>query len=154
MIYVVTRREFWSASRTIPRFAATAALLGSAGALAIISATGGAPPVPLICIVIAAAFLRLMADTALYERRLDQQATQCSRSADLLTGPLSTWNSAQALAAMLGGVVLPVIMLELPQFAFAVGTQAVVLLVVAELIQRGLFFAAAVGPRMPGVSHP
>jgi formate dehydrogenase iron-sulfur subunit len=154
MIYVATRREFWSASRTIPRFAATAALLGSAGALAIIAATNTAVPSALIGVVIAAAIVRLLADTALYERSCNQQATQCSRSADLLTGPLSGWNSAQVLAAMLGGVVLPAIMLELPQLAFALAIAAVLLLLAAELIQRGLFFAAAVGPRMPGVSHP
>ena len=43
---------------------------------------------------------------------------------------------------------------ELPQFGLSLAVAAASLLVVAELIQRGLFFAAAVGPRMPGVSHP
>jgi DMSO reductase anchor subunit len=79
MIYVATRREFWSASRTIPRFAATAALLGSAGAWAVIAATSSATPPALIGFLIAAAFFRLLADTALYERRFDQPATQGSR---------------------------------------------------------------------------
>jgi formate dehydrogenase iron-sulfur subunit len=153
MIYVATRRQCWSASHTISRFAFTAALLGSAGALAIDAVTSGASSPALTGVVIAVAFVRLIADTTLYERRFDRQATERSRATDLLVGPLRHWNCAQALAAIMGGVVLPLTILEVPQFSAALATIAVVLLVAAELVQRGLFFAAAVGPQMPGVPH-
>jgi formate dehydrogenase iron-sulfur subunit len=153
MIYVATRREFWSARRTIPRFVITAALLGSAGSLLMMSATGEAISPALIGIVLAAAILRLMADISQYEWRFDEPATQCSRSTELLTKALRNWNHTQALAAMLGGVLLPLAMFELPLLTLPLSLASVVLLVAAELIQRGLFFAAAVGPRMPGVNH-
>jgi DMSO reductase anchor subunit len=153
MIYVATRREFWSARRTIPRFVVTAALLGSAGALLVMASTGEAIPPALIGAVLAATVLRLMADIAQYEWRLDAPATQCSRSTELLAGALRNWNHTQALAAMLGGVLLPLAMFELSQHTLPLAMASAVLLVAAELIQRGLFFAAAVGPRMPGVAH-
>ena len=153
MIYVATRREFWSARRTIPRFAFTAALLGSAGAVVVMAATGEAISPALIGVVLAAAVLRLMADISQYEWRFDEPATQCSRSTELLTGALRNWNHTQALAAILGGVLLPLAMFELSQLTLPLSIASVTLLVVAELIQRVLFFAAAVGPRMPGVTH-
>jgi formate dehydrogenase iron-sulfur subunit len=153
MIYVATRREFWSARRTIPRFIITAVLLGSAGALLVLSATGQAISPVMIGVVLAAAVLRLMADISQYEWRFDEPATQCSRSTELLTKALRNWNHTQALAAMLGGVLVPLAMFELPLLTLPLSIASLVLLVAAELIQRGLFFAAAVGPRMPGVNH-
>jgi DMSO reductase anchor subunit len=97
--------------------------------------------------------MRLMTDATVFERRIDDPLGQQSRSADLLTGALGKWNAAQALAAIFGGVILPLAVLELPRLAVGLSIAAALLLVTAELIQRGLFFAAAVSPRMPGVSH-
>jgi len=153
MIYVATGRECWGPRRTIPRFTLTAALLGAAGSLVVMVWFSQAISRPLIGVVVIAAILRLMIDISQYESRFNQAATQCSRSTDLLLGALRHWNQAQALAVMLGGVVLPLAMLVLPPWALPVAIASVALLMAAELIQRGLFFAAAVGPRMPGVTH-
>jgi Fe-S-cluster-containing dehydrogenase component/DMSO reductase anchor subunit len=142
MIYVATRRDFWTAGRTISHFVITAALLGPAAALAIIAACGAPIHPTLTSIVVGAALARLLSDTRLYD---------ISRSAELLTGPLSSWNSSQAIAAIVGGLILPLMMLEMPPLASALAIPMALLLTVAELIHRGLFFAAAVAPRMPGV---
>ena len=152
MVYVATRREMWNARRTIPRFAVTAVLLGLAGALAI-SSLSGAAPVMLAGAVILASLIRLMTDTATHEGGAGDQATEGSRASDLLSGSLSNWNFTQAFLALLGGIVLPVAMLELPRFGGALAIASAVILVLAELIHRGLFFAAAAAPRMPGVTH-
>jgi hypothetical protein len=60
---------------------------------------------------------------------------------------------AQGFAAIFGGWIGPLVALggyHSPSLAVFL----LVLLLAAELIQRGLFFAAAAPPRMPGVSQP
>jgi Fe-S-cluster-containing dehydrogenase component/DMSO reductase anchor subunit len=151
MIYVATQREFWSARRTLPRFLCTAALLGPAGALTVVALTRDSIPPTLIGITMAAALLRLLIDISAFQQSGDNECIQ--RSIDLLTGPLSTWNVLQATASLFGGVVLPLIMLNAPEFASALAMPTTIVLVASEFIQRGLFFAALVSPRMPGVQH-
>jgi hypothetical protein len=128
-------------------------LLGPAGSLVVLASFSQAIPSPLIGAVVIATVMRLLLDVSQYESHFSEPATQCSRSTELLFGALRYWNRAQALAAMLGGMVLPLAMFELPQLTFPLAIASLALLLTAELIQRGLFFAAAVGPRMPGVSH-
>jgi formate dehydrogenase iron-sulfur subunit len=151
MIYAATGREFWSAGRTIPRFLCTAALLGSAGVLAIVAVTASPIPTTLIVITLLAAFSRLLTDITLVQQSQQQMALQ--GSTDLLIGPLSYWNGLQALAVIAGGIVFPLIMLEVPQFASGLAAPTAIALVAAELIQRALFFMAVVSPRMPGASQ-
>ena len=154
MIYVATQREYWSAGRTIPRFLLTALLLGLGGALATQAIMTGEPPAKwLVALLIATAVLRLCRDIADFKELAAPEDSLIRRSIDLLTGPLHDWVLAQAVAVLVGGVLLPIVLLGLarPPLVFVLLSPA--LLVVAELIQRGLFFAAAASPRMPGVSH-
>ena len=150
MIYVATRRAFWSADRTIPRFAITAILLGSAATIAILASSGQQPPPLLVGLLIAAAVARLMRDAPAYRIR-GGETTELDRSAELLTRALSGWNHLQVTLAILAGIFVPLCWFGLPQLAQALAWPAALLLVAAEIIQRALFFAAVSPPRMPGV---
>lgn len=153
MIYAATGRRFWSAQHTIVRFLLSAAALGTAGSVAIGALQAQEASLPLTAAMLAATVLRTLADALGLQRLRTDSAAELARSYELLNGPLSIWNTLQASVAMLGGVVLPAVMLAAPQFAVQLALPAFVLLLAAELIQRGLFFAACISPGMPGVNH-
>lgn len=156
MIYVATQREIWSAARTIPRFFLTAGLLGVAGAAAMpMVVNGAAPPVWLPSALLVLTLVRLAQDVKVLQHReqgSEGEVSPLARSAELLRGPLQDWHLAQGLAAIGGGLLVPLC-------AFAgfsapwLSVVSLLSLIAAELIQRGLFFAAAAPPRMPGVNH-
>jgi Fe-S-cluster-containing dehydrogenase component/DMSO reductase anchor subunit len=142
MIYVATRREFWTARYTMLRFFITSVFLGLTGTLAVLAGMGVAVTPTLSGLIVPVALVRIFFDIRLYE---------ISRSAELLLGPLSRWNRLQAVTALLGGVILPLLILEAPQFSSPLTMALAPLLLAAELIHRGLFFAASDCPHMPGV---
>jgi DMSO reductase anchor subunit len=153
MIYVATQREFWSLRRTLPRFLLTAVLLGTSAAATILVASGADVPVWMLALVAAATAGRMVADLAVFRHLNRQDETQLSRSAELLTGPLVRWERGQALAGLLGGLLLPLIAIGQPEHAGSLVIAAAALVLGSELVQRGLFFAACSPSRMPGVHH-
>ncbi|MCI0357089.1 MAG: dimethyl sulfoxide reductase anchor subunit [Planctomycetaceae bacterium] len=152
MTYVATRRAFWSAGRTIPRFALTAIILGSAGIAAVLAQASQHPPPVLVGLLVAVVAVRLMCDAPTY-RIHDGEATELDRSAELLTRKLSGWNHLQVTIAIVAGIFMPLCWFGLPQLAPVLALPSAVLLVAAEVVQRALFFAAVSPPRMPGVRH-
>ncbi len=153
MIYAATRREFWSLRRTLPRFAITAALLGLAGLAVIQVMQPSDVPVWLLAAIAAATACRLIADHSIFRHLHVQDETPLSRSAELLTGPLVYWERCQALAALIGGILLPLIAIGQPDQTAPLVAVSSALVFTAEFVQRGLFFAAVSPPRMPGVNH-
>lgn len=170
MIYVFTRRECWSFSRVAMRFALSAALLGvSAAWMSILIATvlfpsddlltvarqGG----PLLGAVLAAiSALKLAWEAAIFRHLLTGRMTPLRRSALLLTRELSSVALARFALGLLGGIVMPLLLLNvLPSLSIGNTVQfaaMTVLLFLAsllgELLERYLFFAACAAPRMPG----
>ncbi len=153
MIYIATRREFWSLQRTLPRFVLTAVLLGTVGAATILAARGAEVPVWILVLVAAATAGRMVADLAVFRHLNQQDETPLSRSVELLTGPLVRWERGQALAALIGGLLLPLVATGQPELTPILVFTAAALVLFAELVQRGLFFAACSPTRMPGVHH-
>jgi formate dehydrogenase iron-sulfur subunit len=150
MIYVATQRACWSLRRTLPRFAITTALLGIAGTVLVTQSL--VPPSVLSACLMAATAARLVADThALHTE--DPASSGLAGTAELLTGPLRYWFDGQTVAAVTGGLVLPAAALLVPQLQSSALLLAALLICAAECVHRGLFFAAAVAPRMPGVPH-
>jgi Fe-S-cluster-containing dehydrogenase component/DMSO reductase anchor subunit len=153
MIYAATRRDYWRLARTLPRFAITTILLGLAG-IAVIDALAAGHVAPWLLLLIAAVTAcRLIADHAVFRHRDEQEETALWRSAELLAGPLAAWERGQGLAALIGGLLLPLIAVAEPEAAPALVAISAVLLLAAEFVARGLFFAAASPQRMPGVPH-
>jgi Fe-S-cluster-containing dehydrogenase component/DMSO reductase anchor subunit len=169
MIYVFTRRELWNFERTITRFALTAAVLGSATAwlsLLLLSRSVGsslatqllqtAGPFLTRGLVISS-MLKLGVDLLILRSLTDYRLTSLKRTALLVTGVLSPIAMARVAAGVLGGSVLPLMVLNAlreangPDLMITVSMAvAWIACVIGELLERYLFFAAVAAPRMPG----
>jgi Fe-S-cluster-containing dehydrogenase component/DMSO reductase anchor subunit len=171
MIYVFTQRECWSFLRVAVRFALTSALLGVAVVWLSILLMMLIRPAPelgelierngvLVCAaMIAITGAKLLWDAAIFRHLLYRRMTSLKRSAILMTRELSNFTLARFAAGVLGGIVLPAILVAslssaiasggLPKFVILTGMQFVAC-VVGELLERALFFTACAAPRMPG----
>lgn len=153
MIYAVTRREFWSLDRTLVRFGLTTVLLGTATLWMAVAWSGGSSILSqrLAQVVVGVAFLKLLTEAALYRHLLSPHVTTLGRSARLHVGPLARVTLGRNLCGVIGGLLLP-------WFALSQGstlspplvTISLMLLLIGELLERYLYFAAVSSPRMPG----
>lgn len=172
MIYVFTRREFWSFGRTAVRFTLSAAVLGiaatwlsilafelfaDASQAGLISQQTGPG---LVQALIATTATKLLFDAALLRHLWSRRPSPLKRSAQLLVGPLSSSSLARFAAGLLGGIVMPLFLWN----ELASGDPRGVFLVISvgllfaaclagELLERYQFFAACAAPRMPGQVH-
>lgn len=172
MIYIDTRREFWSPFRTATRFVGTSLVLGIPVALLIsLAAAAVASDLTIaqvlstfgwrLCQTLAlAAAVKLLFESTIFASLRSRSQTALKRSAMLLTGELSMTVTARFFFGILGGVLLPLILVGERQLAADAGFQplfvgVVSLLMLAlcftgELLERYLFFTAVVAPKMPG----
>ncbi|HEY5947967.1 MAG TPA: DmsC/YnfH family molybdoenzyme membrane anchor subunit [Kofleriaceae bacterium] len=142
LIYHVTRRAWWTASITGFKFFMTAALLGVASTLVLVPADVAAK---LSQLVVAAAVIKLLGELTVLVHLHDKRYTEQRRTAVLLVGDLRRWSVARIAALLLGGVLLPLV--GQPSLARAIASLA--LLLIGELLERMLFFAASSAPGMP-----
>jgi DMSO reductase anchor subunit len=166
MIYQSTRRPFWSAGRTVLRFFGSTAVLGVAATLflttlqgllsANVAANGAYHELTFFLgrALVALSVAKLVAESEVFRHLRDGRLTQMKRTAWLLGHDLIEMTTARFLLGLIGGVVLPMAFLSsnpAPGFA-ALGVTVWILLFVTmgEFIERHLFFAAAVPPKMPG----
>ncbi len=172
MIYVSTRRQYWSGMRTTFRFFATALLLGLAATwltLLLVSLGSEADVAwivvrqhgPVLCralIVVSAA--KLLFEACLFRHLRSLQHTPLRRSAALLAGTLSSPTIARFSLGFLGGVCMPgLLLLNHTVDSETAASQGILAVSVAmlfvaclagELLERYLFFASCAAPRMPG----
>jgi DMSO reductase anchor subunit len=170
MIYVFTKREFWSATQTGVKFALTAAILGIAAAwltLLILGVSSASPRTsrlleeagPLLAqsLVVASA-LKLAFEASLFTHLMSRRASPLNRSARLMAGSLSNVALARFATGLLGGIVMPLFLLADDQRSDVAMLVIVAMLFAAclagELLERYLFFAAVSAPRMPGGLRP
>ncbi|ACB75023.1 4Fe-4S dicluster domain-containing protein [Opitutus terrae] len=149
MIYADTRRGFWAAAQTAPRFFGGAAAMGASVAIALgIEAAGAA-------VVLAAAMLIKLACDARVVRVLDvadeeDPSVGWLATARLLTGPLRRAFGGRLVIALVGGLLLPawILSADVPPWSrwlWCAGMFA------GELVERWLFFRAVDAPKMPGL---
>ena len=159
MIYVDTRREFWSAGQSFTKFFGTTLLLGAAALAATLAIAGAshaafaAAAVTLIVVMIA----KLSFEHRLFEHLVDEEAplqTPLNKTARLQADGLNARLRARIACAVMGGIVLP--LLSVAQFttnAAAIPVLTIVTLlfcVTGEILERHLFFTAVVTQKMPG----
>ncbi|MDY7106947.1 MAG: DmsC/YnfH family molybdoenzyme membrane anchor subunit [Actinomycetota bacterium] len=162
LIYAVTRRRWWRLDRTARGFAGTTVTCGLAVVLAAVVASPDASSVfdtmvrPL-ALTLAAATAAVLAGDAVVLRPGGPTDPYLARAARLLRGPLAGVTMVRFHAALVGGIALPLLLVavsadEVPSIGAArvAATLALVLVVVAELAGRELFFRAQTAPRMPG----
>ena len=166
MIYFDTRRAFWNAAQTATKFFGTTALLGTATILFV--ATLQALLVPevasngayhqltnwLTAALAAVSALKLLFESAMFRHLFAREMTPLKRAALLMKGELAEIATARFLMGAIGGVILPLVFLaQKPAPGFAtLGVTLWILFFTAlgEFLERRIFFAAAVAPRMPG----
>lgn len=172
MIYHSTRRPFWHLTTAGLRFLLTTFVLGIATAMltsmvaalwldslsaAEVMARYGA----LLCqALIATAAIKLVLDASIFAHLLSKHATPLKRTAMLMTGELLGPTGQRFVAGVFGGLILPAWLLSASSptagGSFGDGFLAAVVLgifvatLAGELLERHLFFVAAVAPRMPG----
>jgi Fe-S-cluster-containing dehydrogenase component/DMSO reductase anchor subunit len=172
MIYHCTRRPFWRGSNTFTKFTLTTLWLGLASMLTVSVIAAGvgqsmtaremmlAFGTRLCQALVVVATTKLLHEAALFGHLTSKQSTPLNRSARLMIGELANWSRGRWACGLLGGIILPLLLLNhitgdvsgqlsgsgiafvcIASFALSIG---------GELLERTLFFKAAVAPRMPG----
>jgi Fe-S-cluster-containing dehydrogenase component/DMSO reductase anchor subunit len=177
MIYAATRRELWSLPRAGLKFLLTSAVLGLAVfwlSLALAALVKNDLALgesvwrlgPVLCrAIIAGMTMKLLFDAAILRHLAGRRLTSLKRSARLMLGPLANVTLARFACGLLGGVAMPLFLLDMAASAeaqaapvSALEAVAIATLFVAclagELLERYLFFAACAAPRMPGGLRP
>jgi len=163
MIYVSTRRLFWSGTATTLKFFGTGAVLGLASIAAAAALTGHlfdslallelskelALPLALI------AGCKLAYEASVFFHLFDKQQGDLKRSALLMFRELKNLTMTRFALGIVGGVLAPLLLfafeIELTSLSFLVlALSALVLSLAGELCERTLFFMAMSAPRMPG----
>ncbi len=169
MIYASTRRIFWNPAYTGLKFLLTCLVLGIPVALLIRLATAawssaGASLLVLehaqeLCqCLLAAVSLKLTLEVAILGWLRARTFTPLRRTAILMTGDLGRVTAGRFACGVVGGLALPALLLAwCSQAGGTTSTAMVAMLVIVlalnfagELLERYLFFAAVVAPKMPG----
>jgi formate dehydrogenase iron-sulfur subunit len=156
MVYVDTRRAFWSLARTAWTFLLTAIVLGAAS-VATVLAQGGGSDGAVRCLlgVVAASTLLKLGIEATALRHLQGPRTDMQRTALVMSRLLRPTMVARHAAGVAGGVIAPALLLSGVVPGPVTGPLALVVLILCfagELLERSLFFRAVSAPRMPGAS--
>jgi Fe-S-cluster-containing dehydrogenase component/DMSO reductase anchor subunit len=158
LIYHVTRRAWWGAPATGCKFFLTAAILGlattgltlsvGAGSLGspILAAPFIALKAPLVRLLIAACLIKATAELLALRHANTKHYTELKRSAVLLMGDLRNFMIAR-FALLAAGIAAALWEAQYPLSIPAAST-AWTLLLVGELLERTLFFAALSSPAL------
>jgi formate dehydrogenase iron-sulfur subunit len=149
MVYVDTRRPFWSMKLTGGKFFGTMLLLGTAIPGVIWAWMGH----PLARIAVPTALV-LRWCVSLFEMREIKMAREDASSpwhmsARILTEKLPHLLRARKIMLAIVGIVLPTVIITQFQVS-AVFTLSVAITLCSQLIERHYFFTACHGPKMPG----
>ena len=173
MIYVDTRRAFWNLPLTGFKFFMTGVVLGVPAAV-FVSLLGAAWSETITVAeimegfgrrllqgLVAAALVKLAVEALVLTHLRDKKHTPLKRTALLLTGELALMTLRRVCSGVLGGIVLPGVLLAevgptgcRAAFTGVVMGLVLVITLVGELLERHLFFTAAVAPKMPGAMAP
>lgn len=172
MIYVSTRRPFWRATLTIPKFLLTGTILGLPiamliGLLSAASSDDGDVVAtfrlvgPIACrATIVATTAKLLLEACIFFRLASKTLTPLKRTAVLLVEDLGLLSFQRFFTGFVGGIGLPLFLLlnhtgESDSggalLLVLVSVLAVCVSAVGEFLERYLFFTAVVAPKMPGV---
>jgi DMSO reductase anchor subunit len=175
MIYVRTGRPFWILHRTGMKFLLTCIVLGLPVALLVsLLASVWRPEFTaadimrqygqqLCYAVIVATSAKLLFESTVFAELHRRQLTPLKRTAMLLSDNLGMTTTLRYFFGAVGGLLLPAILLSKratfdgpdgfqPLFLCAIVTLIFVTLLIGELMERYLFFAASASAKMPGAA--
>lgn len=149
MIYVDTKRPFWGAALTFPKFVFTGLLLGWVASLVFVQSD-----VNRLAVFSVTALLlvfKLAVECSIFANHQHEPDAPLSRSARLhQVRPLGEVFRGRLFAGVLGGIIMPLFWLnpEVPVAGLAL--LVFVFLLAGELLERHLFFVAEAARKMPG----
>ncbi len=143
MIYADTRRPLWTISSTGMKFFGSVLLLGFA-LLAIFSPTTSGTLVLLI-----SSLSKMLFEAGAFLPLRDTTLSLQKKSALLLIKNLRRLTIARFACGIVGGIALPLIMMA-SDSSLALSFVAFTTCFAGEILERHLFFRAAVTPKMPG----
>lgn len=149
MIYVDTQRPFWNGKLTFPKFALTTLLLGWTGTM--LFAAPVASRLTLVLVTMLLVVLKLVAEYSIFAGHSHTPDAPLSKSARLhLLRPLGELFRGRLFVSVLGGLILPLMLLRLDVPVNGVALLVFSFLLVGELLERHLFFVAEAARKMPG----
>jgi Fe-S-cluster-containing dehydrogenase component/DMSO reductase anchor subunit len=165
MVYRDTPRAMWATRLTAGKFFLSGALTGLAGILLVIAGFDASGAIPLTgtlhhlarALILAlplGIIAKLGCEAGIHRHLDDQEVNPLKKAALLLRGELRLQNIWRFNAGLAGGFLLPVLWLYHGYtgtgFDVIFAALAATLLLAGECLERYLFFAACVPPRMPG----
>jgi Fe-S-cluster-containing dehydrogenase component/DMSO reductase anchor subunit len=166
MVYVATKRPYWSLSRTLTKFFLTSAALGStAVAMFLIGwnlfAENQQVSNLLLSILVASALvsvvLKLLSDLAFFSHLKDSERTMLKRTALLMRGQLRSTTLVRFALSGMALCLIPIAYftcsVSSPSGMVALPALCFTLLLLGEILERRLFFTSVIPFRMPGIQH-
>jgi formate dehydrogenase iron-sulfur subunit len=167
MVYAATRREYWRAGSTITRFIMSALVLGLATLWTLVevgsftadaarSAGAAIGRGSLVAALVLVMTGKLVFELSLLRHLRNVHQTPLRRAAQLHISQLANAWLARLVLGLVGGIVLPLLCQktslidELGPWRWLPLCSLTLAIVAGELIERYLFFTAAVSPKMPG----
>ncbi|TWT55648.1 DmsC/YnfH family molybdoenzyme membrane anchor subunit [Allorhodopirellula solitaria] len=159
MIYIVTRRELWRSSRTLPRFLATGLVVGTALAATTIGWAGGSEATVILLLIVAvlSGATKLFWELSFHLGASVELSTTDRldiRSQNLVASRLSHLRSLRLGAGWAGlvGCMVAVCLIGVGETTpgLCVALMGSLTLLVAETAERLLYFMSVVYHRMPG----
>ena len=145
MLYVDTRRQFWSFGRTAGKFFGSTLLLGLAASAALVHSQTLWLAISVAFVAKLAVEFEILASLKLTNR------SELHRSARLITGHFRKLAIVRLALGAAGGLVVPGLVLGgLMSMTPVAGLVAASLLTMGEVCERVLFFAAVAPDKMPG----
>lgn len=149
MVYVDTRRPFWSLSRTTAKFFGTMLVLGASLCTATWYWLGLQAAPWALGIALSLTWLHAIAELVGYRHALADESSIWHRSALILHKHLRHHVELRGILLVVAALVLPALIGGGASAAWMT-TASLLLLFTSQLIERLYFFTAAAGPKMPG----
>ena len=145
MVYVDTKRAFWTLGKTTSKFMGTVALGGALASLALSLIYANSSPAALWLIATASILWKTLADTISLKAAKDTEWSMAKKSALI---QLQSLRSTLTLRWVMMSITIisTLVAIFLPTFAFV----AILTLFAGEFLQRQIYFQAVVTLKMPG----
>jgi Fe-S-cluster-containing dehydrogenase component/DMSO reductase anchor subunit len=149
MVYVDTRRPFWSMKLVSGKFFGTMLLLGTAMPGVVWAWMGHSAAQIAIPVALVLRWIVSLFEMREIQKARRDETSPWHMSARILTEKLPHLLRARKIMLAIVGVVLPTVIITQFQVA-TVFTLSVAITLCSQLIERHYFFIAAFGPKMPG----
>ena len=179
MLYIVTKRPLWTAFRTSSHFFLSAAVLGTAFAIAVLpwvadgwilqdaptasnAQTLSAAMAGLSKLLIVFVVIKLVIEASVFTHLKSLQFTPWRHAANLMVGDMKWPTLIRFGLGVMAGIILPLLLFvetsgldatALPGRVTVLAMVIALTLLVAELMERYLFFSVSVARRMPGAPN-